>query len=140
MRFELMLVPFMLCGCVTPAPDAAYDECGARRAEKWTLVERPESDVFRSAELQLNASATEREVWFRNRDGRLLACVFTPDKDVCVDGHARTLEFTPKGSSWESGHVSDVECVVVTSDATQNKPPLPTRNREAPLLAAEQRR
>ena len=131
----------MLCGCATPAPNAdAYDECGAQRADKWTLVEHPDSDALRSAELRLNANETEREVWFRNRDGRLLACVFTPGKDVCNGGNARTVEFTPKGSSWESGDVFDVECVVVTSDASHNRPLVPTRHGEAPLLAAQRRR
>jgi hypothetical protein len=129
MRFEISLVSLVLAGCASVAPGlSARENCGvAYQIEMgWREIRAPKerqqllelaarSEDLTKAKQRLTVREGQREAWFRSRDGRVLICVDTPDKDTCDQGSARTTEFTRKGSSWVAGPTYDVECVVVTS-------------------------
>ena len=114
------LVSLVLAGCATP-PDA-YDICIVNRHAGWQEIQAPaerdelmqlipQNDLEAVVAASLALNTGQQEAWFRNHDGRIMACAYTPDLDVCDGGSARIVEFSNQGSAWTAAGVRQGVCV-----------------------------
>ena len=77
----------------------------------------PSSNVFISSwatieyERLLSASI-EENAWFRNADGRLVGCVYTPSaQELCEGGQGRNVEFTSGTEGWKVSGTAEILCM-----------------------------
>ena len=121
MRSEFALVVIALAGCaVTPRVRDAYEGCSVSAKDGWRQISVPsESEMLldlptkgtTSIRWDLATRRAEQSAWFRNSNGNLLACAYTPIHDACSGGNTRTVEFRQKESSWEAGPTMEEICV-----------------------------
>ncbi len=119
----ICLASLVLAGCTTTP--SASDLCLMESWPSWRTIQvPPQRDEFMRlisgngtlpVEKRLALRMDEREAWFRNRDGRIRVCAYTPNKDVCSDGRSRSIEFRQQGTAWVAQELLEGVCVVVSS-------------------------
>ena len=132
MRLEVVLIAFLLSGCVTGARyPTALESCGLSLSGGWAQVKAPiernelmrliprDSESF--VEKHLSGEGANQEVWFRHSDGRVLACAYTAGRDSCSGGVVLTVEFEARDGFWEAAHALEEVCVTSVLGETHNK-------------------
>jgi hypothetical protein len=106
----------MVMGCDSRKPLTVVENCLMKGEGGWSQIKPPqESTAFLAMPVsdpdgtprlvgeQLVAGIAEREVWLKNTDGRILACIYTPTRqDVCDAGMPRAFEFKRSASGWDA--------------------------------------
>jgi hypothetical protein len=102
-----------LAACNARQLPTAFEHCGLEAHLGWSQIEFPPERAeiiqiqlsegrYRSVGEQLLTASIERETWFKNTDGRVAACVYTPTAmDACEGGVPRTILFRSNQGGWE---------------------------------------
>ena len=112
-----------LAACGAQQPPTAFEHCGLDPNTDWLQIESPPERVeivkipltdgrYRSVGEQLLTASIESEVWFKNAEGTLAACVYTPAAlNACEGGVPRTIRFQASSDGWRIVERSEGFCL-----------------------------
>src|SRR5712671_3277648 len=125
MRLESILIVIVLAeGCAELSHvHGASERCSAHAENGWhqiavppeaeMLMQLPSADLTIPIRSFLARRSSELSAWFRNSNGSLYACAYTPRQNACSGGSSRTIEFKRTGSSWVAGRPLEEECALI---------------------------
>jgi hypothetical protein len=149
MRLEALLVAAVIAGCTSTRPMLGAHQACMLDPQEWSdidtpanraelLSQRPKNSPETTVQQHLAMQSHDVERWLRSADGKLSVCVYDPLKSLCNGGKVRMVEFEQAGGGLVARMALEVVCVTLREPA--DKPLVPTRNGEAPLLASYARR
>jgi hypothetical protein len=146
MRLEALVIAAVIAGCSSTRPMLGVHQACMLNPQEWSdidtpadraelMSQRPINDPQITVQQHLAMQSHDVERWLRSANGKLSVCVYDPLNSPCGDGNARMVEFERAGGGLVARMALEVVCVTLREP--HNKPLVPTRNCEAPLLAAQ---